>query len=199
MNNNTNKFRFSTKRFEEIGELYYYGFRFYKPKTGNWLTRDPIAENGGENLYIFINNNPIANIDLLGMQTKDGMSIGSWIRSLREIYNGYKQMREFIKKHNQVGVDKKFHCITACKAARAGDKISTDTILRIRELGDLLKHRLQRLATKFGYQPKFPSGKVRTLVSNIEAAQDALDDMKVNQQGMNCPANKTCECCCENL
>ena len=63
----TNKFRFSTKRFEEVGELYYYGYRYYKPKTGNWLTRDPINESGGENLYGFVNNNPINQFDKLGL------------------------------------------------------------------------------------------------------------------------------------
>ncbi len=67
----TNKFRFSTKRFEEVGELYYYGFRYYKPKTGNWLTRDPIAENGGKNLYVFVLNSPISDIDILGNHCKD--------------------------------------------------------------------------------------------------------------------------------
>ena len=63
----TNKFRFSTKRFEEVGELYYYGFRYYKPKTGNWLTRDPIAENGGVNLYEFVYNNPNYYVDPFGL------------------------------------------------------------------------------------------------------------------------------------
>ncbi len=79
----TNKFRFSTKRFEKVGKLYYYGYRYYKPKTGNWLTRDPIVEYGflnyldfipntilifyKANLYEFINNAPINNFDVLGL------------------------------------------------------------------------------------------------------------------------------------
>jgi hypothetical protein len=30
---------------------------FYNPSTGRWLSRDPIGEKGGINLYSFINNN----------------------------------------------------------------------------------------------------------------------------------------------
>jgi len=43
--------RFST-RFQDL-ELrsYYYGFRYYNPLTGSWLSRDPIDERGGLNLY----------------------------------------------------------------------------------------------------------------------------------------------------
>ena len=36
---------------------------FYNPKLGRWLTRDPIEEKGGENLYCFVRNNAIQNID----------------------------------------------------------------------------------------------------------------------------------------
>jgi len=70
-----NKFRFSTKYLEdvvidaskesELG-LYYYGYRYYSPRLGRWITRDPIAEHGGINLYQFNKNSPIIFIDGLG-------------------------------------------------------------------------------------------------------------------------------------
>jgi len=44
----------------------YYGFRYYIPETGRWLSRDPIEERGGLNLYAFVGNIPISSIDLLG-------------------------------------------------------------------------------------------------------------------------------------
>lgn len=34
-----------------------YGFRYYVPETGRWLSRDPIGERGGLNLYVFVKNN----------------------------------------------------------------------------------------------------------------------------------------------
>ena len=36
--------------------------------TGRWLTRDPIAENGGVNLYAFCNNDPVNGMDGLGLE-----------------------------------------------------------------------------------------------------------------------------------
>ena len=42
-------------------------FAFYSPDVGRWLNRDPIAENGGINLYQFVGNNPINAVDQLGL------------------------------------------------------------------------------------------------------------------------------------
>lgn len=64
-------FRFQTKYYDgEIG-LAQYGFRPYDPKTAKWLCKDPIAENGGLNLYAFVRNDPINGVDYLGMEWYD--------------------------------------------------------------------------------------------------------------------------------
>jgi len=62
----TFKFRFSTKYWDEETRSYYYGCRHYAPKLGCWLSRDPIGERGGENVYLFIYNNPVDGFDYLG-------------------------------------------------------------------------------------------------------------------------------------
>ena len=62
-----NTFRFSTKYLDGETGLYYYGFRYYDPETGRWPSRDPIEEQGGLNLYGFVNNNPVVSWDLLGL------------------------------------------------------------------------------------------------------------------------------------
>jgi RHS repeat-associated protein len=59
-------YRFSTKSRDQETGLYYYGYRFYDPMTGRWPSRDPIEESGGKNLYGFLENNSINQIDLLG-------------------------------------------------------------------------------------------------------------------------------------
>jgi len=48
----------------------YYGFRYYNPSTGRWLSRDPAEEQGGLNLYGFIGNSSVNAIDLLGLVMK---------------------------------------------------------------------------------------------------------------------------------
>jgi len=45
----------------------YYGFREYDPKTGRWMSRDPIGERGGANLYGFAGNDGIGRWDWLGL------------------------------------------------------------------------------------------------------------------------------------
>lgn len=39
---------------------------FYNPQTGRWLSRDPIGENGGQNVYGFVNNSGVNRWDYLG-------------------------------------------------------------------------------------------------------------------------------------
>ena len=42
-------------------------YRAYDSTTGRWLSRDPIAENGGIDLYDYVLNNPIEFIDNYGL------------------------------------------------------------------------------------------------------------------------------------
>jgi RHS repeat-associated protein len=62
-----NPFRFSTKYYDAETGLYNYGRRYYTPRLGRWLNRDPIEENGGLNLYSFVMNRPVDNIDVFGL------------------------------------------------------------------------------------------------------------------------------------
>ena len=39
----------------------------YDPNIGRWMSRDPIGENGGLNLYEYVGNNPTNQIDPLGL------------------------------------------------------------------------------------------------------------------------------------
>ena len=63
----SNPFRFSTKYRDNETDLYYYGYRYYSPSLGRWISRDPVEEQGGLNLYGFVNNDPVNKWDLLGM------------------------------------------------------------------------------------------------------------------------------------
>jgi len=52
-------FRFSTKYQDDETDLLYYGYRYYNASTGRWLSRDPIEEAGGSNLYSFVADDPL--------------------------------------------------------------------------------------------------------------------------------------------
>jgi RHS repeat-associated protein len=77
-----NKYRFSTKPLDEetpSAKLYYYGYRFYSPDLGRFISRDPIEEEGGINLYGFVGNSPMSKWDLLGMKTKNCTTVSKTI------------------------------------------------------------------------------------------------------------------------
>jgi hypothetical protein len=40
---------------------------FYNTSTGRWLSRDPLGERGGKNLYGFAWNDPLSYLDPLGL------------------------------------------------------------------------------------------------------------------------------------
>jgi len=61
-----NCFTFSSEHYDEELALFYYNYRHYNPELGSWLSRDPIEEEGGLNLYKMVDNSPINLVDLLG-------------------------------------------------------------------------------------------------------------------------------------
>lgn len=63
-----NPFRFSTKYYDDQTGLYYYGYRYYSPELGRWLSKDPLQERGGANLYAFCLNNPVNYCDPVGLK-----------------------------------------------------------------------------------------------------------------------------------
>ena len=70
-------FRFSTQYFDVETGLYAYIRRYYDPKTGRWISRDPLEEKAGPNLYGFCGNDPVNHFDVLG---EDGY--GGWFSGL---------------------------------------------------------------------------------------------------------------------
>ena len=67
-----NRFRFSTKYQDAETGLLYFGFRYYNPSTGMWISPDPLGESGGLNLYSFNAGSPVNFYDPYGL------AIGDW-------------------------------------------------------------------------------------------------------------------------
>jgi RHS repeat-associated protein len=64
-----NAFRFSTKYIDEETGYFYFGLRYCAPELGRWLSKDPIEEFGGNNLYRMVGNSLIHRYDLFGLVT----------------------------------------------------------------------------------------------------------------------------------
>jgi RHS repeat-associated protein len=60
--------RFSSKYTDAETGLVYYGYRSYSPQLGRWISRDPIEERGGTNLYGMLGNDPVNAVDVLGLK-----------------------------------------------------------------------------------------------------------------------------------
>ena len=76
-------FQWSSEFYDSELDLVYYNYRHYSPSLGRFLSRDPIAEQGGLNLYTFVGNNPCFRNDVLGKSSVLG-NIGNWIVSTSE-------------------------------------------------------------------------------------------------------------------
>ena len=66
-----NPFQWSSEVYDSELDLVYYNYRHYSPSDGRWLSRDPIEEQGGENLYGVCVNDCISKIDILGRAMRD--------------------------------------------------------------------------------------------------------------------------------
>ena len=73
----SNPLRFSTKYQDDETDFPYYGYRYYNPSTGRWLSRDPIDESGGLNLYAYVDNASNQAIDALGQAKSPLLQPGS--------------------------------------------------------------------------------------------------------------------------
>ena len=79
-------------------------FRQYDASLGRWITRDPLGQEEGRNLYTYAGNNPARNIDPLGLQNWGAWGPESWRNDALE------------------------HCIASCQLARIFGKDTAKAI-----------------------------------------------------------------------
>jgi RHS repeat-associated protein len=66
------EYRYSGKECDDFTNLYYYGYRYYAPWMGRWLSPDPIGPEDDLNLYQFVLGDPVGNVDRDGLDTTPG-------------------------------------------------------------------------------------------------------------------------------
>ncbi|WP_072080552.1 RHS repeat domain-containing protein, partial [Yersinia pseudotuberculosis] len=75
--------RYSGKERDTTG-LYYYGYRYYQPWLGRWLSADPAGTIDGLNLYRMVRNNPIKLVDRDGLQPDKIIGLENYAEYLEE-------------------------------------------------------------------------------------------------------------------
>ena len=78
------KMRFSTKYSDDEAGLYYFGRRFYSPRIARWLTRDPIEEEGGLNLYAYCGNDLVNRVDVVGERPLNAKNSWTLVNGLND-------------------------------------------------------------------------------------------------------------------
>ncbi len=170
-------------------------YRYYSPEQGRWLSRDPIEEKGGWNLYGFVSNSPIDLYDTGGLFFFPGKEyilskIRPYISALSMLIKNFMELQKD-PNYN----DKYFHCMGACEAMRASSYSETFDLLALKEAYDLL------VAVLGFHKPQWlidylDSEGIPASMSTLETFGDSLGDMVANLQGLHCPSDKTCKECC---
>jgi RHS repeat-associated protein len=76
-------FGFTGQRVDaETNGLYYYRARQYSPAWGRFLQPDPIGYAGGNNLYAYVNNNPLNRLDPFGLEAQYSLGVGGTLAIL---------------------------------------------------------------------------------------------------------------------
>jgi RHS repeat-associated protein len=87
----TNGFAFTGREWDSESALYYYRARYYDPKSGRFISEDPIGLLGGVNLYRYAAGNPIRFVDTSGLApetTSGSCSMGNCVkRCLKQIFH----------------------------------------------------------------------------------------------------------------
>lgn len=88
----SNPFRWATKYYDTETGLYYFGYRYYDPATGTWLSREPLGEDASLNLYAYCHNDPANKVDRLGLDevtVSDGNAFYNFVQEVNGPRGGW--------------------------------------------------------------------------------------------------------------
>lgn len=89
--NITQPYTYTDREYDQETGMYFYRARYYDPKVGRFVTKDPIGFAGGDvNLYTYVRNNPVNYIDPAGLKWLRGESDKA---AMGSDYAGSKMLR----------------------------------------------------------------------------------------------------------
>jgi RHS repeat-associated protein len=63
------RYKFTSRELDAETGLQYNRARYYDPRTGRWISQDPLSFDGGDsNLYRYVSNNPTNGTDASGLE-----------------------------------------------------------------------------------------------------------------------------------
>jgi RHS repeat-associated protein len=68
-----NRYRFSSKPAHDVSAACDFLYRWYVPALQKWSNRDPLGEAGAKNLHAFAYNNPLSQLDPMGLSSEIGL------------------------------------------------------------------------------------------------------------------------------
>ncbi|MFO0832160.1 MAG: RHS repeat-associated core domain-containing protein [Phycisphaerales bacterium] len=135
--------RFSSKYSDEETGLVYYGYRYYSPGTGRWISIDPSGTMGGDNLLALRGNSPTSSIDFLGLWVRDTWS------GERGVYSGTATaecgdtLAELARLITGTPSDAGRLNFGAAGVKRTSDVVAAGTIVDVSPLLSILENRLR--------------------------------------------------------
>ena len=217
------RYQFSTKEFDFLIDLHYYGYRYYAGMLGTWISRDPINDQlnptivSDENrtkflsnkrhwvhLYQVIHNQPISHYDYLGLEDTtdpawkgllDIIADSIYLASAFDDYSLSLSLEDVTLLKALDELRKSYHDM------REANTIGADKYFHCIGMCE---------ATRASGNPNMVEAlaRIREIIDNIknrivghntalEQAADSFADMEANRQGINCPPTESCECCCQ--
>jgi RHS repeat-associated protein len=168
-------FTFTAREYDSETGLYFYRARYYDPKVGRFVTKDPIGFEGGDyNLYNYVGGNPVNNNDPYGLF--------QWVNPItywRDLYNYSHTQR--IWGHGKYPGEKNSsmrHCVVSCMVASnfgiAGARIAGAG----NELQGLILHDIPNIVDR---------------VSGNTPWAFQWQDFMDNERGFNCSKKQRCK------
>lgn len=74
-------YAFTGREWDSETGLYYYRARYYDPRSGRFLSEDPVGLRDGPNRYTYVHNAPVNATDPFGLTTQDCLD-----RAFRNLY-----------------------------------------------------------------------------------------------------------------